>query len=106
MFDLVIEGRLCPTGQKPVERQEAADAGPTAVRANGQANFRDDAEGPDVDGIPYVDDRGHHADFHALRKTFITNLSRAGVFPKTDQLTARHSDINLTMKRLHDARRM
>ena len=33
----------------------------------------------------------------ALRKTFITNLSRAGVSPKTAQLLARHSDINLTM---------
>jgi len=48
-------------------------------------------------GIPYVDERGHYADFHALRKTFITNLSRAGVSPKTAQLLARHSDINLTM---------
>ncbi len=48
-------------------------------------------------GIPYVDDRGHYADFHALRKTFITNLSRVGVSPTTAQLLARHSDINLTM---------
>lgn len=48
-------------------------------------------------GIPYVDDRGHYADFHALRMTFITNLSLAGVFPKTAQLLARHSNINLTM---------
>ena len=36
-------------------------------------------------------------DFHALRMTFITNLSRAGVSPKTAQLLARHCDINLTM---------
>ena len=48
-------------------------------------------------GIPYVDEHGHYADFHALRKTFITNLSRVGVSPKTAQLLARHSDINLTM---------
>jgi len=48
-------------------------------------------------GIPYVDDCGHYADFHALRKTFITNLSRVGVSPKMAQLLARHSDINLTM---------
>jgi hypothetical protein len=48
-------------------------------------------------GIPYVDERGHYADFHSLRKTFITNLSRAGVSPKTAQLLARHSYINLTM---------
>jgi len=48
-------------------------------------------------GVPYVNERGHYADFHALRKTFITNLSRAGVPPKTTQMLARHSDINLTM---------
>jgi len=47
--------------------------------------------------VPYVDDAGRYADFHSLRKTFITNLARAGVSPKTAQLLARHSDINLTM---------
>jgi hypothetical protein len=33
----------------------------------------------------------------ALRMTFITNLTRSGVAPKTAQLLARHWDINLTM---------
>jgi integrase len=47
--------------------------------------------------LKYQNDQGHYADFHSLRKTFITNLSRAGVSPKTAQLLARHSDINLTM---------
>jgi len=47
--------------------------------------------------LTYQNDQGQFADFHALRKTFITNLSRAGVSPKTAQLLARHSDINLTM---------
>lgn len=32
-----------------------------------------------------------------MRKTFITNLSRANVPPKMAQILARHSDINLTM---------
>ena len=44
-----------------------------------------------------MNDQSQYADFHALRKTFITNLSGAGVSPKTAQLLARHSDINLTM---------
>ena len=44
-----------------------------------------------------VNEHGHTVDFHALRKTFITNLSRSGVTPKTAQTLARHSDINLTM---------
>lgn len=47
--------------------------------------------------LTYVNTEGRVADFHALRKTFITNLSRAGVSPKMAQSLARHSDINLTM---------
>ena len=37
--------------------------------------------------------------FHALRHTFITNLARSGVHPKTAQSLARHSTITLTMDR-------
>lgn len=47
-------------------------------------------------GIPY-DVNGRYADFHALRKTFVTNLARSGVLPKVAQALARHSDINLTL---------
>jgi integrase len=47
--------------------------------------------------LTYANSEGRVADFHALRKTFITNLSRAGVSPKMAQSLARHSDINLTM---------
>lgn len=45
----------------------------------------------------YNDDQGRRVDFHALRMTFITNLTRSGVAPKTAQLLARHSSIDLTM---------
>lgn len=45
----------------------------------------------------YCDANGRYADFHALRHTFITNLGRAGVSPKTAQSLARHSDIKLTL---------
>ncbi len=48
-------------------------------------------------GIPYVDPDGRYADFHALRHTFITNLMKSGVNPKTAQSLARHSTIELTM---------
>ena len=48
-------------------------------------------------GIPYEDGQGRVVDFHALRMTFITNLSLAGVSPQAAQRLARHSDINLTM---------
>ena len=47
--------------------------------------------------LAYKNEDGHVVDFHALRNTFITNLTRSGVTPKTAQLLARHSDINLTM---------
>ena len=50
-------------------------------------------------GIPYTDDAGKYADFHALRHSFITNLANSGVHPKTAQALARHSTIGLTMDR-------
>jgi integrase len=50
-----------------------------------------------VAGIPYVDDQGRYADFHALRHTFITNMIKSGINPKTAQSLARHSTIDLTM---------
>jgi hypothetical protein len=50
-------------------------------------------------GIAYKDDQGAFADFHALRHTFVSNLADGRVHPKTAQLLARHSDINLTMSR-------
>ncbi len=48
-------------------------------------------------GIAYRDDAGRVADFHSLRHTFVTNLARSGVHPKTAQALARHSTISLTM---------
>jgi len=50
------------------------------------------------DFLRYQDSQGKFADFHALRHTFITNLSRANVSPKVAQTLARHSDIRLTMQ--------
>jgi integrase len=48
-------------------------------------------------GVPYVDENGLYADFHALRHTFITNMMKSGINPKTAQSLARHSTIDLTM---------
>ena len=33
--------------------------------------------------VPYVDENGLYADFHASRHTFITNMVKSGVSPKT-----------------------
>lgn len=41
--------------------------------------------------IPYVDGNGRYADFHALRHTFIMNMVKSGVAPKTAQALGRHS---------------
>jgi hypothetical protein len=48
-------------------------------------------------GIPKRDERGRTVDVHALRTTFGTLLSKAGVAPRTAQAAMRHSTINLTM---------
>jgi integrase len=49
-------------------------------------------------GIPYQDALDRYADFHALRKTFGTNLARAGVPRRTAMSLMRHSDGKLTDK--------
>ncbi len=52
-------------------------------------------------GIPKVDERGRTVDIHALRHTFGTHLSKAGVAPRVAQAAMRHSSIDLTMNGLH-----
>jgi len=48
-------------------------------------------------GIAKKDARGRVADIHALRHTFGTHLSAAGVHPRTTMAAMRHSRIELTM---------
>src|ERR1039458_5592766 len=43
------------------------------------------------------DERGRTVDVHALRHTFGTHLSKAGVPPRIAQAAMRHSSIHLTM---------
>ena len=50
------------------------------------------------DFLQYRDSEGRAADFHALRHTYITNLTRGNVSPRTAQALARHSTITLTME--------
>ncbi|NLX21940.1 MAG: tyrosine-type recombinase/integrase [Phycisphaerae bacterium] len=47
-------------------------------------------------GVPYLDNEGRIAGFHSLRKTFVTDLQRAGVAPRVVQALARHTDPGLT----------
>jgi integrase len=53
-------------------------------------------------GIDYENENGR-LDFHSLRKTFSTNLSKAGVAPRVAMEAMRHSDIRLTMGTYTDA---
>ena len=55
-------------------------------------------------GIPKRDDRGRTVDVHALRHTFGTMLSKAGVSPSVAQAAMRHSSIDLTMNIYTDPR--
>ena len=48
-------------------------------------------------GIPKRDERGWTIDVHAIRHSFGTLMSKAGVAPRTAQAAMRHSSINLTM---------
>ena len=51
-----------------------------------------------ANGIPYQDERGRYADFHALRYTWATFLQRNGVAQRFAMKLMRHSDIKLTAK--------
>jgi len=55
-------------------------------------------------GITKRDDRGRTIDVHALRHTFGTMLSKAGVSPRVAQQAMRHSKIDLTMNLYTDPR--
>ncbi len=62
--------------------------------------FRKDLEAA---GIPYTDSKGERADFHALRMTYGTMLTLAGVGQRTLMELMRHSDPRLTLKTYTDA---
>jgi len=47
--------------------------------------------------IARYDDRDRVVDVHALRHTFGTHLSRAGVAPRVAMAAMRHSSLELTM---------
>ncbi len=57
-----------------------------------------------VAGIAKKDDRGRTVDVHALRHTFGTMLSKAGVSPRVAQAAMRHSSLDLTMNVYTDPR--
>ena len=76
-------------------------------KLKGAAMLRIDLEAA---GIAYKDDAGRYVDFHSLRHTFITNVSKSGASDKERQTLARHSTSALTLDvythlGVHDERR-
>ncbi len=61
--------------------------------------FRKDLESAK---IPFVDEQGRRADFHALRHTLATNLACCGVLPRVAMEFMRHSEMRLTNKTYTD----
>jgi integrase len=66
--------------------------------------FKDTTSGKSK--IDKRDERGRTIDIHALRHTFVTNLSKGGVAPLVAQAAARHSDIGLTMNVYTDPKQL
>lgn len=67
---------------------------PNFNKSKGAAMLRKDLEAV---GIPYQDESGRYADFHAQRHTFISNVGRSGARVKETQALARHSTSALTL---------
>jgi len=57
-------------------------------------------------GIRYVDDQGRRLDFHALRKTFDTNLGIAGVSDAARMKLMRHKSPRLTLETYTDSEKV
>lgn len=57
-------------------------------------------------GIPYKDDQGRQADFHALRGSLCTHLAVHGIDPHTRKEIMRHSELSLTLKNYTDVRQL
>ena len=57
-------------------------------------------------GIPYQDERGVYADFHALRKTFTTYLAANRIDERITSILVRHSDPRLTREVYTDKRQL
>ena len=53
--------------------------------------------------VPYFDEQGRVADFHALRMTFDTHLQLNGAMPRVTMALMRHSEMRLSMETYLDA---
>jgi integrase len=87
-----------------LQQQKPADSKTDdLVVVNGVPKMKEFRQDLEKAGIPFLDERGHRMDYHALRTTFITRLSIMKVHPRLAMELARHSDMRLTMKTYTDA---
>jgi len=92
-----ISERTCGINRKTAKmmREDLAVARRVWIAEVDDAEEQERRENSDF--LRYQDSNGRFADFHANRHTFITNLCKADISPKTVQTLARHGDIRLTM---------
>jgi len=93
-----IEMRLHPELEKAlreVKAQGGSDDSAIFARVPRVERFRRDLKSA---GIAFKDAFGRSTDFHSLRKTFGTNMARAGVASRVAMSLMRHSDRRLTDK--------
>lgn len=82
-------------------RGDASDTDRVFARVPGMKRHRTILERA---GIPFEDAQGRRADFHALRHSFGTMLSKSGVSPREAMELMRHTDLKLTMRVYTDPR--
>ena len=73
----------------------------TLPRLDRMTQFRKDLEAA---GVPFLDEEGRRADFHAFRHTFATRLQVHGVGQRSAMDLMRHADPRLTAKVYTDSR--
>jgi integrase len=89
---------------KALQQQKPANCkADDLVLVNGVPKMKEFRQDLKKAAIPFLDERGHRMDYHALRTTFITRLSTMKVHPRLAMELARHSDMRLTMKTYTDA---
>ena len=95
---------LHPELAKALQQQKPANCKANdLVLVNGVPKMKEFRQDLKKAAIPFLDERGHRMDYHALRTTFITRLSTMKVHPRLAMELARHSDMRLTMKTYTDA---
>ncbi len=92
-----LSERTCGIDRRTSEMMMQDLAAARALWIDEAANDKEHQDREKSDFLKYRDSSGRFADFHSLRHTFVTNLCRADISPKTAQTLARHSDIRLTM---------